>query len=361
MMKNYEYYKSFDWSHNPFTLTISPQLMVGYSSQSNSLLSNIFNSHKFSFVVGHTGSGKTTLLTWTEDFINNSNNDFKAHYIPKPPKTKEDLIMLFKTVFGYNILDSFRFKDLNPQLLPRFLTRKTRYKKTILLIDEAHESSIGVLEWLRTLNDIVPNMLIVFAGLPSFEKKIESELPTLAMRVTTKIYLKSLDLAETESLIKKRIEDANGRGIAPFTDESIKRIFEITGGFPREIIKICDKMVKEASEKNISTINKQLIDTSVNSPDIKEKKIEEQNEIRIDLSNKQEKILNVIREKPKITPGEIVENIDRDSYKNKNNAIRSVNNILRRLMRDELVERSKMGNSYVYYLSGKSKSILAEA
>ena len=360
MMKRYEYYTDFNWSYNPFTLTISPQLMVGYPSQTNKLLSHIFNSHKLALVIGHTGSGKTTLLTWATNFINDSKRDFRAYYIPKPPKTRGDLSNLFKSLFGYNILDSFRFKDLNTHLLPRFLVKKTRHDKAVILIDEAHEASIEVLEWLRTLNDMVPNLLIIFAGLPSFEKKIEAELSTLSMRVTTKVYLKSLNFVETESLIRKRIECANGDGLKPFTNNSVKRIFEASGGFPREVIKICDSLIKEAAEKNISTINETFTNQLFTS---KSEKFETptSEEIKIFISDKQRKILDILNKEPKLSPSKIVENMDKGSYKNKNNAVRSVNNILKRLMRDEFVERNRIGNSYVYFLSGKAKSILAEA
>jgi len=361
MNKNYEYYTNFNWSQNPFTLKISPQLMVGYSSQTNTLLSHIFNSHKIALVIGHTGSGKTTTLTWINDFINNSNEFFQSYYIPKPPKSKEDLILLFKFLFGFNIVDNFRFKNLNTQNLSKFLVKKIMRKKTVFLIDEAHESSIEVLEWLRTLTDMIPNLLIVFAGLPVFEKKIETELPTLAMRVTTKVNLESLNFVETESLVRKRIEDANGKGLEPFTSESMKRIFEISGGFPREVIKLCDKLIEQSSKENISTINETFVNQIFTSSKKTQKIIQTHEDTKILISEKQRTILKILDKKPKLSPTEIVENLEQSSYKNKNNAIRSVNNILRRLMRDELIIRQKMGSRYVYLLSGRTKSIFADA
>ena len=102
-------------------LTISPDLMVGYSSQAKKILSHIFNSHKMALIIGHTGSGKTTLMNWINNHINSKNNLFHSYYVPKCPESKEDLISLFKFLFGYNLIDNFRFKDLNTQSLPRFL------------------------------------------------------------------------------------------------------------------------------------------------------------------------------------------------------------------------------------------------
>jgi len=361
MNRNYEYYTNFNWLQNPFTLKISPQLMVGYSSQTNTLLSHIFNSHKIALVIGHTGSGKTTMITWINDFINNSDKSFQSYYIPKPPRSKEDLISLFKFLFGFTIVDNFRFKNLSTQNLSKFLVNKTMKKKTVVLIDEAHESSIEVLEWLRTLTDIIPNLLIVFAGLPVFEEKMNTELPTLAMRITTKVNLESLNFVETESLVRKRIEDVGGKGLEPFTSDSMKRVFEISGGFPREVIKLCDKLIEQSSKENISTINETFVNQIFTSSKKTQKIIQSHEDTKILISEKQRTILEILDKKTKLSPSEIVENLEQSSYKNKNNAIRSVNNILRRLMRDELIIRQKMGSRYVYSLSGKAKSIFADA
>ncbi len=176
------------------------------------------------------------------------------------------------------------------------------------------------------------------------------------MRVTTRTYLNNLSKTEVESLISRRIEDVGGTGSKPLSSNSIDRLYEITGGFPREIIKICDKLVKEAALKNITTINTSFIDqviqpTSTSQP----------MELQFTLSKKQKHILELLNENPNLTPSSIVDHLDVSSYKNKNNAIRSVNNILKRLLRDELIQRKKLGNTYVYNLSPKSKTIFTEA
>jgi len=356
-MEKYQYFKKFNWSSNPFTLNISPELMVGYSNQIDSLLSHIFNSHKIALIVGHTGSGKTTLMTWLNNFINDNKHNFQSFYIPKPPRTKKPLVLIFKSLFGYNITDYLQFRQLNMVNLSKYITKKTKTKKTIFLIDEAHECSIEVLEWLRTLADMTPNTIFIFAGLATFENMIDTQIPTFSMRITTKIYLKNLNDVETESLIRKRIENIGGNGLGPFTPDASLKIFKTTGGFPREIIKTCDRLIKDASQKNISTINKTFVENLFHIPGVDESF----EETTISLSKKQKKILDVLNKQPKISPTKIVEFSEFPEYKNKNNAIRSVNNILKRLMRDELIERKKSGNTYVYFLSGKAKSMLAKA
>lgn len=355
MEAKYKYFSNFGWSDNPFTLTISPDLMVGYSEQTEALLSHIFNQHKAALIIGPTGSGKTTILNWLNAQVK-AYNGYKSYYIAKPPTKKEDLIELFKHHLGYSFIDRVKFNKIDMNNISRFLTRKTLKEKTVFLIDEAHESSMEVLEWLRTINDIVPNLILVFAGLPTFEKKLETDLPTLLMRMNTRVHLDSLTEAETESLIQKRIDRVNGDGIKPFTHEAIIKIYEVTGGFPREIIKVCDHLVREAARKNISAINPSFIDQV-----FKTTKISQSEKIKFTLTTKQKEILELLNKEPNLSPADIIKRIDIKEYKTKGHAIRSINNILSRLMEDDLVARAKAANRFVYSLSGKAKTILAEA
>jgi type II secretory pathway predicted ATPase ExeA/predicted transcriptional regulator len=351
---NYEYFSKFGWSSNPFTLTISPSLMVGYYQQCESLLTHIHNLHKFAYIIGPTGSGKTTMLLWLRSQLM-AYKKFVPYYIPKPPRSSKNLINLFKIITGYNLLDKFRSRNLSLFNLSKHVYRKTRNKQLILLIDESHEASVANLEWIRTITDSIPNMTVILAALPIFENRIETRIPTLFMRVTTKTYLKNLSRSEIESLIFKRIESVNGKELKPLSSSAIDRIYEITGGFPREVIKICDRLIKEAASKNLSTINNSFVDQVIQPP------VSKPLELEVSLSKKQHIILHILNENPNLTPNSIIDKFDISAYKNKSNAIRSINNILKRLLRDGLVQRKKLGNTYVYFLTPKSKTILAEA
>ncbi|MCX6821478.1 MAG: AAA family ATPase [Candidatus Aenigmarchaeota archaeon] len=355
MQNDYEYFTKFNWNSNPFTLTIDPQLMVGYSEQTNSLLSHVHNLHKFALISGPTGSGKTTLMLWLRSQLM-AFKKFNPYYISKPPKSSKELVMLFKSFLGFNIIDKIRYGDLSLFDLQKFVIRKLRNKQFVLLIDESHESSVANLEWIRTIADSIPNLYVIFAGLPVFEKNIETQLPTIFMRITTKTYLNNLSRPETETLIQKRIENSGGEGLKPFASDAVDRIYEITGGFPREIIKTCDKLVKEAAEKNITNINRSFIDQV-----IKTSETTEPVEMQAPLSQKQKEILEILNKNPDLTPSQIISHFPVEEYKDRDNAVRSINNILKRLVKDELIQRKKLGNSYVYFLTGKAKTVFTEA
>ena len=311
MLPNYEYFSKFNWSSNPFTLSIKPELMVGYSQQTDSLLSHIQNDHKFALLIGPTGSGKTTLLLWLKAQLMAYKKFFPC-YVSKPPKKPENLILLMKFIFGFNLLDKIRHKNLSFYDIQKFIFRKLRKRHLVLLIDEAHEFSISGLEWIRTIVDSIPNFCVILAGLPVFENKLETKLPTLWMRITTKAYLNSLSISETESLISKRIESAGGKGIIPFNSEAINKIFELSGGFPREIIKNCDKLICEAAKKNIITINQNFVDEVIIAPNIPKSV-----ELKISITEKQKQILQLLNEFTNLTPCDIVEKVDTSHYNQK--------------------------------------------
>ncbi|HIK02825.1 TPA: BlaI/MecI/CopY family transcriptional regulator, partial [archaeon] len=56
-------------------------------------------------------------------------------------------------------------------------------------------------------------------------------------------------------------------------------------------------------------------------------------------------------------PTEIVEKLDASKYATKEHAIRSINNILVRLMREGFVQREARGKAFIYALTPKVRTI----
>ncbi len=336
-------------SKNPFTLEINPSLLVGYEKQITSILKNIEQRQKLILISGATGSGKTSLIT----YLISKNNKFI--FLSKPPRQTSQLI---------NISDEF-IKELplftrifikKPKKIedvPQFLNNIIREPK-VLYIDEIHEASIEVLEWLRIISDQVQNLSIIFSGLPVFDEILTKNLETLKKRIIEKIELNALTKEETEQLIRKRIEYVGGRGIKPFTPETIDYIYNRTGGFPRDIIVLCNKLLNSGIENNSENIN--IIN-------IKEKpeKIEKVNDIgKIkNLSIKQKKIIEIILEHEPITPNKLIEFTT--EYPSEKHALRAVNNLLKRLAVEGYVERKKSGKTYTYNLTPLTRTLLIKS
>jgi len=342
---------------NPFIFTISPELFVGYSKETEKIIKSIKNKEKATLLIGPTGSGKTTMLRYIAESMK---DEYKILYIPKPPKNPFDFINIFRP-FIRGIFDFFkRNTGITLYNLGYELNKKLKNNHLLFFIDECHEASVESLEWLRTFIDQVDRLSIVMAGLPILNKMLKEHLETFLRRINTKVELISLTRYEVRELIKKRIESVNGEDIKPFTDNVINYIYQKTGGFPREVIRMCYELFEKTKERGVTTIDIEMINESrISGPDIHIPQTPEADFTKT-LPEKQRIIVEIIGSK-ELTPTEIVSKLKPEEYKNKSIAIRSVNNILRRLMAEGIVERTKYGKAYRYKLTEKYKTFMVEA
>ncbi|MEA3493803.1 MAG: hypothetical protein U9R38_05400 [Candidatus Margulisiibacteriota bacterium] len=58
-------------------------------------------------------------------------------------------------------------------------------------------------------------------------------------------------LDEARDLILKRITKTGGAGLGPFTETAAKKIFDLSYGIPREILKTCDWAIAQANKNSI--------------------------------------------------------------------------------------------------------------
>ncbi len=348
------YVNLFKWKENPFSFKILPDLFVGYREEVDKIINSIENGDKFSLLLGPTGSGKTTLLK----FIMKIFHDKDIFYLPKPPKDPEDWVDIFVNFTRRGILERVFLKKRNLNLynLSEWVNKKMGKQNMVLLLDEGHEATVETLEWLRTLTDQIDNLSLVIAGLPKLEHILKENLETFIRRVNTKVELTNLTKLETRELIKKRIEWCGGEDIKPFTSETVELIHERTGGFPRDVIRLCNELVQKAAENNVSTIDVNFLG---------EMRTERPKRVSLDtierLPSRQKIILELLNKHVELTPSEVVSMINTEGYKDKENALRSINNILKRLLKEEFVTRRRVGKTFKYKISEKLKTMMVNA
>ncbi len=342
------------WKENPFSLRILPQLFVGYSAELADLVQNIQNSEKITLLIGPTGAGKTTLL---RKLIEVMGKNYAILYVTKPPQDPEDFVHIFKTALKPSLLDRLLSRDrITLYELPSYANRKLKDRRAVLLIDECHEAPVHVLEWLRTISDQVDSLSVIMAGLPVLETTLEQNLETLLNRVTGHVELTSLSRVEVEELVCKRIEFAGGSGTGPFSSGALDVIYQKTGGFPRNVLKMCDDLIRSGAEQGVRTIDAALAE-STRTPEMPQVSAN-----FIDtLPEKQKEILKMLSGSGPLSPTEIAEKMGMEDYKTEDHASRSVNNILRRLMEADCILREKRGKGFVYKPSPKVRTLFATA
>ncbi|MFC1637541.1 AAA family ATPase [Candidatus Margulisiibacteriota bacterium] len=239
-----KWFAKYGWKQNPFTLDVIPSLFTGYSSQVDAILDKISTRSGHILVYGDKGVGKTTLLRW---LTNNLKKDNHAIYVARPPVKFDDLLNFIVSelkIKGQK--GKYSLYDLEG------LIKKTK-KPLVILIDEAHEVSVEIEQQMRSLGDI-EGVNIVFGGLPETRDKMKKESPPLFDRIVLETYIDHLTLEETTDLIRKRIENAGGHDVKPFTNEAIENIFKMSKGRPRMILKVCDWVIADAIKNNLDVI-----------------------------------------------------------------------------------------------------------
>jgi len=348
----YEWFATKGWSNNPFTFSILPSLFVGYRQQVARTMFFLEERHKFVLVVGPTGSGKTTLLKWVQA---NLPKKFDTLYLGKPPEKPEDFVYIFNEKFKAPwLLRLFLPKIKNVYQIPDFLSKKTKNRHLVVLLDEIHEANKETLEWVRAFGDQVENISFLLSGLPSFDQEL-SKLETFRKRITANIELLSLTKEETEQLIRRRIQHVGGQG-NEFPQDVVDFVYTRSGGFPREVLRLCDEFINQAILKGSDKVTLDLLEG------LKEEVLEEQVYLNIleKMTPMQREIIEVLAQKP-LSPGHIANSLNLEKYKSRQHAVRSVNNVLKFLLKEGYVERTQSEKTFVYSLTPRIKTLMVKA
>jgi general secretion pathway protein A len=240
------WYRRLGWRRNPFTLDIHPELFTGFKDEVKSILEKLASESGHILITAPLGSGKTTILRW---LLNQLVLDSFAIYVPRPPQEFSQLIKLIVEKMGVPQKEADAYDIYHLQAL-----RKRVGKPLIILMDEAHEFTLEIEKPLRTLGDL-DDVKLVMAGLPETVEKFQKEIRPLFERLVLNINLKPFDYRTVKDLVKARIEHFGGEGVAPFTEDALQAIYEITGGVPRKVIKACDWAVTHAIANGVNIID----------------------------------------------------------------------------------------------------------
>ena len=150
-------------------------------------------------------------------------------------------------------------KYLIDQLNQHLLLTHAKGRHTVLLIDEAQNLSMEVLEQLRLLTNLetTENKLlrIILVGQPELKELLQrQDLRQLNQRITARYHLLPLSFKETRAYIKHRLSVSHG-DLDLFKESSIKKIYKLTKGIPRLINLLCDRSLLGAYANNVNKVN----------------------------------------------------------------------------------------------------------
>jgi len=242
-------YESYwDLSRNPFDNDCSPRFYFGTQTHQAALLKLLYlieNRKGLGMLVGSTGSGKSFLTQVLAEKVGETQGPF-VHLV-FPQLSSAELLAYLAVELGANesAVDS-RVVGLDRTLreIERLLSGFTQQgQHPVIVIDEAHLiDDVDVFQALRLLlNFQQPGKLqftLLLSGQPELLSHVR-RLGALEERLTIKCVLRALSLEETMDYVNFRLEAAGAKRQL-FDDAALLAVYELSGGVPRRINRICD-------------------------------------------------------------------------------------------------------------------------
>lgn len=252
-------------SAKPFQLTPNPRFYFGSQGHQKAMAYLQYGLHQgegFIVITGDVGTGKTTLLGYLMNQL--ETGKYVTARLVTTQLEADDTLRMVASAFGIAIRGADKATLL--QAVERFLQdNQRRGKRMLVLVDEVQNLPIKSLEELRMLsnfqsNDVAP-LQFVLLGQPQFQQMIASDdLMQLRQRVITSFHLGPLTSDETRGYIEHRLHLVNWNSDPRLTDDAFMRIHHHTGGVPRRINVLCDRLFLGGMLEEMHEISGEMVD-----------------------------------------------------------------------------------------------------
>jgi general secretion pathway protein A len=252
------YLEPFKLKELPFRLSPDPQFL--YLSKQHArakayMESTIWFTDGFVVITGEIGAGKTTLI---ESFLKEVQTDVVVAQINQTQVSAIDFLQAVLVQFGFS---PFKMKkaELIATINNFLIEQYAAGRKVLLIVDEAQNLSMRVLEEIRLLSGVETTkekvLRIILAGQPELNEKLDApELTQLTQRIRLRFHLSTLTQAEMRAYIQHRLEVAGAGDRQIFTEDTFAELFRYTGGVPRLINTLCDTSMMAAYTASHDTV-----------------------------------------------------------------------------------------------------------
>lgn len=263
------YHEFFGLKEPAFSIAVNPRYLFMSDQHREALAHLLYGIQNGGFVMltGEVGTGKTTMIRCLLEQLP-GNTDIAI--ILNPMASAPELLSTICDELGVGyIADELTVKVLTDALNQFLLDNHRKGRKTVLLIDEAQLLKVPVLEQIRLLTNLETTteklLQIMLVGQPELKKLLaRPALRQLSQRITARFHLEALTLVEAKAYIYHRLKVAGmPEHQMPFSDAIIKKIHEFSGGIPRLINVICERLLLGAYAQNRHQVDKQIFAAAV--------------------------------------------------------------------------------------------------
>ena len=238
----------YNLTGKPFQLNPDPAFLFaskGHSSAYAYLKYGVFQGEGFIVVTGEIGAGKTTLVRALLEELDPRR--VVAAQLVSTMLDSDNLLRAVATAFGLAVRGEDKAHLL--AALEAFLTSLvTQNKRALLVVDEAQNLTSQAMEELRMLSNfqlgdraLLQSFLV---GQPELRDLMRAPtMQQLRQRIIASYHLGPMDKAETRAYVEHRLQRVGWKGDPSIEDEGFAKIYDATGGIPRRINQLCNRLL----------------------------------------------------------------------------------------------------------------------
>ncbi len=260
------FFRRWGWKFLPFAQTDPlphPRLMVPHQKEEVvKLVDLIREGDLVTFVVSELGMGKTTLCKYLSEVLPLQDPQLLTVFVPaqsvqSPEQMLRILLNRLEIEAGGDLTEEFEKFYRWHQAYPA--------SKLVVFVDEFPELDVRVAEMIRALADLRNITWVLNGRKDQILGYLREHVPSLLSRKRYMLEMRPLSLEEVRELLLLRMAWARGetspRGdsLLPFTPSSLRRIHRLSGGVPREVLRLASEAVYSAIEKNATKIEASLV------------------------------------------------------------------------------------------------------
>ena len=256
----------YGFTGKPFQLTPDPEFYFrsGTHRKALSYLGyGLAQGEGFIVITGEIGAGKSTLVAHTIRSLDEE--QVTVAQVVTSHLDGEEIVHVIARAFGLPVEGHDKATALGE--IEAFLHEEAREgRRCLLVVDESQNLSVPAIEELRMLSNFQlgshPLLQVLLLGQPEFRTTLQSEpsLEQLRQRIIAAHHLEPMQADEVEPYVLHRLQKVGWDGNPQFEDGLFAALYEASGGIPRKVNQIVNRLLLLGSLDHAEVIETSLLD-----------------------------------------------------------------------------------------------------